>query len=39
MTDSLAPWAVPPVSPGAIEEATRRAKDPPDWLLALQPGP
>jgi hypothetical protein len=39
MTDALAPGAVPPVSAAALEEATRRAQDPPDWLLALQPKP
>jgi hypothetical protein len=37
MTDVLAPGAVPPVSNAATAEALRRAKDPPDWLLAQQP--
>ncbi len=37
MTDSLAPGSVPPVSEAAMADATRRAQDPPDWLLALQP--
>ncbi len=37
MTDALAPGAVPPVSATALEEATRRAQNPPDWLLAMQP--
>ena len=36
MADSLAPGSVPPVSAGAIAEATARAQNPPDWLLALQ---
>jgi hypothetical protein len=39
MTDSLAPGFVPPVSGAAIEEATKRAQNPPDWLLAMQPKP
>lgn len=39
MHDSLAPGAVPPVSEAALAEALRRAQDPPDWLLALQPKP
>jgi hypothetical protein len=39
MRDSLAPGAVPPVSEAAQAEALRRALDPPDWLLALQPKP
>ena len=39
LADRLAPGAVPPVSAAALEEATRRAKDPPAWLLALQPKP
>jgi hypothetical protein len=37
MADALAPGFVPAVSGAALEEATRRAQDPPDWLLALQP--
>jgi hypothetical protein len=37
LTDALAPGSVPPVSDGAMAEATRRAQDPPAWLLALQP--
>ena len=37
MTDTFALDAVQPVSVGAIDEATRRAQDPPEWLLALQP--
>ncbi|OGO52996.1 MAG: hypothetical protein A2Z32_02475 [Chloroflexi bacterium RBG_16_69_14] len=37
MADALAPGSVPHVSNAALEEATRRAQDPPDWLLALQP--
>jgi hypothetical protein len=37
MADALAPGSIPPVSAGALEDATRRAQDPPDWLLALQP--
>ena len=39
MADALAPGFVPPVSAAALEEATRRAQNPPDWLLALQPKP
>lgn len=39
MTDVLAPGAVPPVSDAAMADATRRAQDPPDWLLALQRQP
>ncbi len=39
MHNSLAPGAVPPVSDAARAEALRRALDPPDWLLALQPQP
>jgi hypothetical protein len=39
MTDDLAPGSIPPVSQGAINEATRRAQDPPDWLLAMHPAP
>jgi hypothetical protein len=39
MADSLAPDSVPPVSDAAMAEAIRRAQDPPDWLLALQPKP
>jgi hypothetical protein len=39
MTDALAPGSIPPVSRAALEEATRRAQDPPDWLLAMQPQP
>ena len=39
MADSLAPGSVPPVSDAAMAEAIRRAQDPPDWLLALQPKP
>ena len=39
MTDALAPGLVPPVSSVALEEATRRAQNPPAWLLALQPNP
>ena len=39
MRNSLAPGAVPPVSKTALAEALRRAKDPPDWLLAQQPQP
>jgi len=35
MSDSLAPAAVPPVSEGAMAEATHRAQNPPAWLLAL----
>jgi len=35
LTDSLAPRSVPPVSEGAIADATHRAQNPPDWLLAL----
>jgi hypothetical protein len=37
MADSLAPGAVPPVSPAALDEATHRAQNPPAWLLAQQP--
>jgi hypothetical protein len=39
MTDALAPGFVPPVSDAALAEATRRAQNPPAWLLALQPKP
>ena len=39
MHDALAPGAVPSVSEAALAEALRRAQDPPDWLLALQPKP
>ncbi|HEV7604924.1 MAG TPA: hypothetical protein VGO15_08145 [Candidatus Limnocylindrales bacterium] len=39
MTDALAPGLVPAVSTVALEEATRRAQNPPAWLLALQPNP
>jgi hypothetical protein len=35
MVDSLAPASVPPVSEGALADATERAQHPPDWLLAL----
>jgi hypothetical protein len=35
LTDSLAPRSVPPVSESAIADATHRAQNPPDWLLAL----
>jgi len=35
MGDSIAPGSVPPVSEGAKAEATARAQDPPEWLLAL----
>ncbi len=35
MGNSIAPGSVPPVSEGAMAEATARAQDPPDWLLAL----
>ena len=38
MTDHLAQNFVPSVSKAALEDATRRAQNPPDWLLALQPG-
>lgn len=34
MTDVLAPGFVPAVSDAALEEATQRAQNPPDWLLA-----
>jgi hypothetical protein len=37
MADALAPGYVPPASDAALEEATRRAQNPPDWLLAMQP--
>ena len=37
MADVLAPGSVRAVSPSALEEATRRAQNPPDWLLAMQP--
>jgi hypothetical protein len=39
MADVLAPGSVPPVSDAAMAEAIRRAQDPPEWLLALQPKP
>ena len=35
--DSLAPGSIPPVSAASLVEATRRAQNPPDWLLAMQP--
>jgi hypothetical protein len=35
MADTLAPGALPPVSDGAMADATDRAQHPPDWLLAL----
>lgn len=35
MDDSLAPGSVPPVSEGAMADATARAQNPPEWLLAL----
>ena len=39
MTDTLAPGFVPAVSAAALEEATYRAQNPPEWLLAMQPKP
>jgi hypothetical protein len=39
MTDRLARGSVPAVSEAALSEATRRAQDPPAWLLTLQPTP
>ena len=35
MGDSVAPGSVPPVSTGAMADATERAQNPPAWLLAL----
>ena len=35
MADAIAPGFVPPVSAGALADATSRAQHPPDWLLAL----
>jgi hypothetical protein len=39
LADELAPAFVPPVSSDALEEALRRAQNPPDWLLELESAP
>ena len=39
MTDCAGARVVPPVSSVALEDATHRAQNPPDWLLAMQPKP